>query len=83
MWGGLNMVYAVNAAREAVGPMPSILAVTIMSGVLLLAMRFGRAWARQAIRALLPPRLRASFAYLWWCDGKDMPRTRTAPGKPV
>lgn len=81
LWGGLNIVHAVKAAREVVGPTPSILAIAIMSGVLLLAMRFGRAWARLAIRALLPPRLRASFAYLWWCDGKDMPRTRTASGK--
>lgn len=83
LWGGLNIVHAIKAAREVVGPTPSIFAIAIMSGVLLLAMRFGRAWARLAIRALLPPRLRASFAYLWWCDGKDMPRARSASGKPV
>ncbi len=83
LWGGLNIVHAVKAAREIVGPMPSILAIAIMSGVLLLAMRYGRAWARLAIRTLLPPRLRVSFAYLWWCDGKEMPRTRAASGQPA
>ncbi len=83
MWAGIQMAQASGLARELTGQTPTIMTFAAMSLLLLVAMRFGRAWARLAVRALLTPRMRASFAYLWVCDGKEMPRTRTAPGKPV
>lgn len=83
MWVGIKMTQASGLARELTGLTPTIMTFAVMGLLLLLAMRFGRALARLAVRALLPPRMRASLAYLWWCDGKDMPRTRPAPGKPV
>jgi len=83
MWAGIKMTQASGLARELTGLTPTIMTFALMSLILLLAMRFGRAWARLAVRALLTPRMRASLAYLWLCDGKDMPRTRAAPGKPA
>lgn len=82
-WTGLKAVAASSLARELLGLTPTILAFTVMSLLLLFAMRFGRAWVRLAVRALLPPRLRASFGFLWLCDGKDMPRTRSPSEKPA
>ncbi|MBL8759994.1 MAG: hypothetical protein JNL50_01710 [Phycisphaerae bacterium] len=79
IWNGVQMTQAGSLARELTGLASLVAALGVMSLLLLLAMRFGRAWARLAIRALLPPRMRTSFAYLWWCDGKDMPRTVRAP----
>ncbi len=81
IWSGLKVTQASSLARELLGLTPTILTFAAMSLILLFSMRFGRAWARLAVRALLPPRLRASFGFLWLCDGKDMPRTRGVAGR--
>lgn len=83
VWSGMKVTQASSLARELLGLTPTILAFAAMSLLLLFSMRFGRAWARLAVRALLPPRLRASFSFLWLCDGKDMPRASVPGRKPA
>lgn len=75
-WGAIRVVQASGLAEDVVGYGPLVTCFCVMSGVLLVAMRFGRAWARLAVRALLPPRQRVAVSYLWLCDGLDMPRRK-------
>jgi hypothetical protein len=49
-------------------------AVAACGAMYIVGLWVGRAFARTAVAILLPPRLRGSLAFLWYVDGKPMPR---------
>ncbi|MEN0019920.1 MAG: hypothetical protein AAF747_03445 [Planctomycetota bacterium] len=71
-------VSAADAARYFLGP-PVVAGCLMLGSVaLVVGTLVGRPLARLAVRVMLPPRIRGPLAWLWICDGKPAPATRSA-----
>ena len=72
-WLHSDPAYPWRAARQQLSPPLLICSLSLLTVPLALGLLLGRSIARQAVRGLLPPRLRGALALLWTTDGKRPP----------